>query len=155
MIIKAKRKEKIKRLKNIIGIICIIYICVCSNNISKTYRKKREKKASRKYIHITLSFWWVIALAFFDNIWFAIIPPITFVILNYISVKKDLIKVMEREEEKKDGQGTVYYALSLLILIILTFIINKPELGLVGVFTMGFGDGFVAICWKKSKKQTI
>lgn len=139
-------------IKNIIGII-VSYIFVFAVIISAKLIEKKGKEASRKYIHITLSFWWVIALAFFDNIWFAIIPPITFVILNYISVKKDLIKVMEREEEKKDGYGTVYYALSLLILIILTFIINKPELGLVGVFTMGFGDGFAAIVGKKVKSK--
>ena len=126
-------------LKNIIGII-ISYIFVFAVIISAKLVEKKGKEASRKYIHITLSFWWVIALAFFDNIWFAIIPPITFVILNYISVKKDLIKVMEREEEKKDGYGTVYYALSLLILIILTF-------------TMGFGDGFAAIVGKKVKSK--
>ena len=139
-------------LKNIIGII-VSYIFVFAVIISAKLVEKKGKEASRKYIHIVLSFWWIIAIAFFDNIWFAIIPPITFVILNYISVKKDLIKVMEREEEKKDGYGTVYYALSLLILIILTFIINKPELGLVGVFTMGFGDGFAAIVGKKVKSK--
>lgn len=143
-------------LKNIIGII-VSYIFVFTVIISAKLVEKKGKEASRKYIHIALAFWWVIVIAFFDNIWFAIIPPITFVILNYISVKKDLIKVMEREEEKKDGYGTVYYALSLLILIIVTFTIRKPELGLVGVFTMGFGDGFAAIIGKKvnSKQYKI
>lgn len=143
-------------IKNITGII-VSYIFVFVVIISAKLVEKKGKEASRKYIHITLSFWWVIALVFFNNIWFAIIPPITFVILNYISVKKDLIKVMEREEEKKDGYGTVYYALSLLILVIVTFIINKTELGLVGVFTMGFGDGFAAIIGKRvnSKQYKI
>lgn len=139
-------------LKNITGII-VSYIFVFAVIISAKLVEKKGKEASRKYIHITLSFWWIIVIALFDNIWFAIIPPITFVILNYISIKKDLIKVMERDEEKKDGYGTVYYALSLLILIIVTFIINKPELGLVGVFTMGFGDGFAAIIGKKIKSK--
>lgn len=141
-------------IKNITGII-VSYIFVFVVIISAKLVEKKGKEASRKYIHITLSFWWVIVLVFFNNIWFAIIPPITFVILNYISVKKDLIKVMEREEEKKDGYGTVYYALSLLILVIVTFIINKTELGLVGVFTMGFGDGFAAIIGKKIKASNI
>lgn len=139
-------------LKNIVGII-VSYIFVFAVIISAKLVEKKGKEASRKYIHIALSFWWVIIIAFFDNIWFAIIPPITFVILNYISVKKDLIKVMERDEDKKDGYGTVYYALSLLVLVIVTFIINKPELGFVGVFTMGFGDGFAAIVGKKIKSK--
>ena len=95
---------------------------------------------------------------FFNNVWFAAFVPLTFVIINYISYKKDIIKVMEREEDKKDGLGTVYYACSLLILVIITFgVLNKPILGLVPIFVMAFGDGLAAIFGKliKSKKYKV
>ncbi|MNT52012.1 Cytidylyltransferase family protein [compost metagenome] len=97
-------------------------------------------------------------MIFFDNVYIAIIGPLSFTILNYISCKKDLIKIMEREEEQKDGYGTVYYALSLLILAICTFgIFNNPDVGLVAVLTMAFGDGFAALVGKniKSKKYYV
>jgi phytol kinase len=95
---------------------------------------------------------------FFDNIWFAAFVPATFVVINYISYKKDIIKVMERDDDKKEGLGTVYYALSLLILVIVTFgILNKPILGLISVFIMAYGDGLAAIFGRliKSKKYKI
>ena len=56
-------------IKNITGII-VSYIFVFVVIISAKLVEKKGKEASRKYIHITLSFWWVIALVFFNNIWF-------------------------------------------------------------------------------------
>lgn len=118
--------------------------------------KKFEKKGvefSRKFIHIMLGNWWFIAMYFFTNVWSAMFVPITFVIINYVSYKKNLIKVMEREEQ--DGIGTVYYAISLLILIVVSFGIYKdPLLGLIPNLVMAYGDGFAAVFGKciKSKK---
>ena len=66
--------------------------------------------------------------------------------------EKDLIKVMEREEQ--DGLGTVYYALALLILAIVSFgIFKNPALGLVPVLVMAYGDGFAAIIGKSIKSR--
>lgn len=118
--------------------------------------EKRGKEASRKFIHIMLGNWWFIAMYYFTNVWFAMFVPITFVIINYLSYKKGIIKVMERE--KQDGLGTVYYALSLLILVIISFgIFNKPSLGLIPCLVMAYGDGLAAVIGKmiKSKKCTI
>ena len=114
--------------------------------------EKWGKELSRKYIHIMLGNWWIIAMLFFNNVWFAIIGPAVFVIVNYISYKKDLIKVMERD--KQDGFGTVYYALSLLILSIVAFgILKNPAIGLVPTLVMAYGDGLAAIIGKKTKSK--
>ena len=118
--------------------------------------ERKGKEISRKFIHIMLGNWWIIAMLFFNNVWFAILGPAVFVVVNYLSYKKDLIKVMERDEQ--DGFGTVYYALSLLILAILSFGIYKnPSLGLVPTLVMAYGDGLAAIIGKrfKSKKYKL
>lgn len=118
--------------------------------------EKRGEEASRKFIHIMLGNWWFIAMYFFSNVWFAIFVPITFVIINYVSYKRNLIKVMEREQQ--DGLGTVYYAVALLILAVVSFgIYHKPELGLVPNLIMAYGDGFAAVIgkWIKSKTYKI
>ena len=142
-------------MKNWIGLavsfayIALVIVC------AKLFEKK-GKEASRKFIHIMLGNWWIIAMIFFDNVWFASFGPAVFVIINFISYKKNLIKVMEREEQ--DGFGTVYYALSLLILSIISFGIYKnPVLGLVPTLVMAYGDGFAAIIGKnlKSKKYKL
>ena len=144
-------------MQNWIGIL-VSYIFIFLMIICGKLFEKVGKEASRKFIHIMLGNWWLIAMYFFNNVWFAAFVPLTFVIINYISYKKDIIKVMEREENKKDGLGTVYYACSLLILVIITFgVLNKPILGLVPIFVMAFGDGLAAIFGKliKSKKYKV
>ena len=118
--------------------------------------EKRGKEFSRKFIHIMLGNWWIIAMYVFSNVWFAIIGPASFVVINYLSYKTNLIKVMERDEQ--DGLGTVYYALSLLILAIISFGIYKnPALGLVPTLVMAYGDGLAAVVGKliKSKKYRL
>lgn len=114
--------------------------------------EKLGKEASRKFIHIMLGNWWFIAMYFFTNVWFAAFGPLTFIIINYLSYKKDIIKVMERDEQ--DGLGTVYYAFSLLVLVIVSFgIFKAPELGLIPTLVMAYGDGFAALIGKKIKSK--
>ncbi len=136
-------------MKNILGII-LSYIFIGIIIVFAKFFKKIGEEASRKFIHIMLSNWWFIAMYFFENALWASIVPLSFVVINYISYKKNLISVMERESQ--DGLGTVYYAISLLILAIITFgITNKPEIGLCSVLIMGYGDGLAAVIGKKVK----
>lgn len=136
---------------NFLGII-VSYLYIGLVIIGAKVFERRGKEASRKFIHIMLGNWWIIAMYFFTNVWFAVFVPTTFVIINYLSYKKDLIKVMERDEQ--DGLGTVYYAVALLILAIVSFgIFKKPSLGLVPTFVMAYGDGLAAIIGKKIKSK--
>ncbi len=140
---------------NFLGII-VSYLYIGLVIIGAKVFEKRGKEASRKFIHIMLGNWWIIAMYFFTNVWFAVFGPMTFVIINYLSYKKNLIKVMERDEQ--DGLGTVYYAVALLILAIVSFgIFKKPSLGLVPTLVMAYGDGLAAIIGKKirSKKYKL
>lgn len=106
--------------------------------IAAKYFEKFNKEASRKFIHILLSNWWLIAMAFFDHVIYAIIAPIVFVIINFLSYKGNLIKVMERDEEEKDGLGTVYFAFSLIPLVVLSYgITNNQLIGLVRILYYG------------------
>lgn len=142
-------------LNNILGIIIsFVYIGVLM--VVAKYFEKFDKEASRKFIHILLANWWLIAMAFFDNLVCALVPPIAFVVINYVSYKGKVIKVMERDDE--NGLGTVYFAASLIVLVVLSFgLKNNPLIGLVGFFIMAYGDGFAAIAGKglESKKYKV
>lgn len=147
-------------MNNIIGIgVSIVFIAIIM--LAGKMFEKAGKEASRKFIHIMLSNWWIIAIVFFDSMWFAGLLPAVFVVINYISFKTDLIKVMEREEGdvNKDSLGTVYYAISLLVLALVTFgpIVNNPLIGLCGILVMGYGDGLAAVIGQavESKKINI
>lgn len=144
-------------MKNIIGIVVsFVYIAVLM--VTAKYFEKWDKEASRKFIHILLANWWLIAMAFFDSVVWAMIPPIAFVVINFASYKLNLIKVMERDETTEDGIGTVYFAASLIPLVILSFgVTHNPLIGLIGFFAMTYGDGFAALVGKsvKSKEYQI
>lgn len=134
-------------MNNIFGIIVsIIFIGMIF--ISAKLFEKAGKEASRKFIHIMLSNWWIIAMIFFDNVFVAALLPAIFIVINYASYKMNIIKVMERNdgEENKDSLGTVYYAVTLFILAIITFgPIDNPLIGLCGIAVMGYGDGLAAV----------
>lgn len=143
-------------MNNVIGI-AVSYLFIFIIMILAKFFKKTGKETSRKFIHIMLCNWWFIAMYFFDNwIWAAFVPA-TFVVINFISYKKNLIGVMERERSEEEGLGTVYYAITLLILAITTFAMKRPELGLLPVLIMGYGDGMAAVVGKTipSKKYKV
>ena len=136
-------------MKNIVGLIASYAFVALIILLAKPF-ERLGKEASRKFIHIMLANWWLIAMYFFENAIWASIAPITFIIINYLSYKKDLIRVMERENQ--DGLGTVYYAISLLLIAIYTFgIINRPEIGLCACLIMGYSDGIASIVGKTIK----
>lgn len=136
-------------MNNLLGIVAS-YVAIAIVILSAKFFEKAGEETSRKYIHIMLSNWWFMAMYFFDNVICAAIVPASFVIINYLSYKKDLIKVMERQKE--DGLGTVYYAISLFLISIITFGITKrPEIGLASILIMGYGDGLAAVIGKSIK----
>lgn len=134
-------------MNNIFGIIVSIVFIGIIFMAAKLF-EKAGKEASRKFIHIMLSNWWIIAIIFFDNVFIAALLPAIFIVINYASYKMNIIKVMEREEGEanKDSLGTVYYAISLFILALITFgPLNNPLVGLCGIAVMGYGDGLAAV----------
>lgn len=113
------------------------------------------KEASRKFVHVGVAHWWILAMIFFKTPGMAVIGPITFVLLNYLSYRFDLFSAMERHGGRGD-LGTVYYALSLAILSWLTFgARSAPYVGAVGVLIMGYGDGFAAIVGQRYGRRKI
>ena len=142
-------------MNNFIGI-SVSYVYIALVIIGAKIFEKKGKEASRKFIHIMLGNWWFIAMYYFTNVWSAAFVPATFVIINYISYKKDLIKVMERDVQ--DGLGTVYYAISLLILVIVSFgVYKEPSLGLIPNLVMAYGDGLAGLLGRmiKSKRYKL
>lgn len=115
--------------------------------------KLLSNEGTRKFIHISVSNWWIIGMTYFDNKTYASIVPVVFIILNYISYRFNVIKAMERNEGKND-LGTVYFPISLLVLVLITFSsYSHPYVGALGILIMGYGDGFAAIIGKKFGRQ--
>lgn len=113
-----------------------------------------KNELTRKIIHIGISNWYFIAMIYFDNYLVAIIPPLSFIFLNYLSYRYKLIEGIERQNKK--DLGTIYYPISLFLLVLFSFgVINKPYIGLIGTLILGYGDGIASIIGEKFGKTKI
>lgn len=114
---------------------------------------KVESIVFRKLIHIFVGFSWFIMQYFFKDSYHLLIPPLAFVFFNYLSYKKNLISCMENNQQSK---GTIYYALSFLVLAFITVLNSEflPFYGL-GVLTMALADGIAPFVGFKFSKFKI
>ncbi len=114
-------------------------------------------EASRKVVHIGVSNWIVLALFIFQDWYFAIIGPVSFIVINYISWKLDLFGGMESGDK---SPGTVFFAITLSILTMHFWWLYNIGAGdfryiaVMGLLVLGWGDGFAAVFghrWGKKK----
>jgi len=143
-------------MNNIIGIIVSFVFVFAVIGLSTVLSNKGilDGEGSRKFIHIAVSNWWLIAMFTFDDPIWASFVPLMFVFINYLSYRKNVFKAMERDGSARD-LGTVYYAISLLILAYLTFNSDVKYIGAIGILIMGYGDGFAAIIGQKYGKHSF
>ncbi len=135
-------------LQNILGII-VSFIYVFAVIFLAGFLERFGKEASRKTVHILVANWWLIAMIFFTSPLWAAFVPACFVLLNGLSYRFNLFSAMERGEGRGD-LGTVYYAISLLILALFSFSpYGSPIIGGLGILVMGYGDGLAAVIGKK------
>jgi len=130
----------------------LILVLLLSTILQKKLNLKEE--VSRKIVHILVGLSWFIMIIFFETSWHLIIPPFTFIIINYLSYKKNLIPSMERKD--KNSLGTIYFAISFTILSIITVVNNDflPFYG-IGALIMTFSDGLAPFIGRKFYKYTI
>ncbi len=134
--------------RNVLGVIVgfafVFLMIFIATIIQKTFKLSNE--FSRKIIHISVGNWVFLALYYFTKWEYAIIGPVVFIFLNYLSYRTKLFAAMELEEK---NLGTVYYSISLTILTLLTFVPNPIRfLPFLGMMAMTWGDGFAAVVGK-------
>ncbi|MEG2447527.1 MAG: DUF92 domain-containing protein [Bacilli bacterium] len=135
-------------MSNWLGLlVSVIYILAVLGLASFCYKKKKlTALESRKFAHIGLCNWWLIAWIFFDNYIFASILPAIFIIINYCNYRFNFIPGIEEKVEKKRTMGTVWYTISLFILSVLLFQ-HKSFLfiGAIAILILGYGDGLAGL----------
>ena len=121
-----------------------IFLILLVTNILLT-KFNVSQEITRKLVHIFVGFSWFIMAKYFKTSIHLLIPPLTFIFINYISLKKNLIKPIS----KQDNFGTVYYAISFTLLAFFSICNPKflPYYGL-GVITMCLADGLAPLISK-------
>lgn len=102
---------------------------------------------TRKCIHIGVGFWGFVAYWTIDSWWIVMIPPFSFVLINLISYRWNLFPAMEIEDKR--NLGTIYYPLSICLLLLIFWRDNTKIVPVVGSMVMGLGDGFASIFGRK------
>jgi phytol kinase len=141
--------------KDVIGLILsfafVFLMIFLATLIQKLFKLSNE--FSRKIIHIAVGNWIFIALYYFDDWYIAIIGPLAFIFINFLSYKFTIFNAMELQEK---NPGTIYYPISLAVCTLLTYS-QKPLLILpyLGIMAMTWGDGMAAVIGKKFPVKNI
>ena len=121
-----------------------------------SHLKWLDDEGSRKFVHIGVSNW-IIFLLFFEHILFASIAPVAFILLNYLSYRKNIFKAIERSG--KGNLGTVYFPIALLLVVLFTFLVGENKIyspaAIAGILVLGYGDGLAAIIGKNFVKTRL
>jgi len=144
-------------MSNILGLgVSFLFVGAVIGGASLLHlRFKLTSSVTRKLIHISVSNWWLILMAFFDSLAYAVIGPICFIAVNAFSVFRKYIPAMEQEGARRHF-GTVYFPVSLLILVLLSFTGRIPlYAGAAGVLIMGYGDGLAALLGEYFGRRTF
>jgi len=95
----------------------------------------------RKLIHIFLSLAWIISYYYFGSTIHLIIPPISFVVINFVAYKYNIFKWAG-----KKPRGIIYYPLSFLILGMITYFHPSFYYAFgIGFFCMALADGLAPL----------
>jgi len=100
---------------------------------------------TRKLVHIGVGMWAFGTVLLFEHWYFAIIPPLSFVILSYISYRGEIFKSVETGE--RGNLGTVYFPISFAIVICLFW--ERPSLLAASLMPMTWGDALAAILGRR------
>ena len=96
---------------------------------------------TRKFVHIGVGMIAFLIVAMFKSWQFAIIPPLVFIGVNYVSYRRQIFAGMETGE--KGELGSVYFPISFVVLIPLLW--SRPALLVASLMTLTWGDSFAAI----------
>ncbi len=119
-----------------------LFLVLLISLILNKYFKVRTK-ITRKLVHIFICPCWIIMYHFFGTSIHMIIPPITFIIINYLSYKYSLIKSVE---DGTKSLGTIYYPISVVIMALVSYYVHSFYYAYgIGYFCMAFGDGFAPL----------
>lgn len=105
--------------------------------------------STRKFVHIAVGMWAFGTVLLFQTWYVAIIPPVSFVLINYISYRQDIFKAMESADKR--NLGTVYFPISFALIIALYW--AKPAAIVAGLMTMTWGDALASLVGQKWGKH--
>lgn len=108
-----------------------------------------SSESVRKIIHIGVSNWVFILVWCFDDVRFAVVGPVAFIILNAVFVHSGAAGLLGMGDRRRDN-GLVYFPFSLLVMTLLYYrgLIQAHDV-IAATLVMGYGDGLAALVGSK------
>jgi phytol kinase len=103
---------------------------------------------TRKFIHIAVGMISVPTVLWFGNLWWAIVPPLAFVVINYLDYRFGLIQAMM--SSNRSNLGTVYFPLAFAVVLVIFWgdpsrPATNPHLIVAALMPLTWGDALAAI----------
>ncbi|MGD2040864.1 MAG: phosphatidate cytidylyltransferase [Anaerolineae bacterium] len=102
---------------------------------------KRPQEFTRKFIHIGVGMWVVGTVFLFETWYLALIPPISFIVINALSYWRGTFQAMEGGD--RGNLGTVYFPLSFAVLIYCFW--SQPVLMVASLMPLTWGDAMAGL----------
>ena len=103
-----------------------------------------HKEGARKFLHISVVHWILLAPLLFDNWRVAITVPLSFIFINAYVARHDILSFMKPRDNLRE-YGSVLYAISLTFLTYFLFREGLQSIVFFAALTMGYGDGLSAL----------
>lgn len=100
---------------------------------------------TRKFIHIAVGMYSILAILIFDRREWAIIPPAAFIIINFLDWKYGVLQSMTSSD--RSNLGTVYFPLSFVVIIWVFW--DRPALLVASLMPMTWGDALAAVIGRR------
>jgi dolichol kinase len=102
---------------------------------------KRPQQFTRKFIHIGVGMWVVGTVLLFETWYLALIPPVSFIVINAFSYWRGTFQAMEGSD--RANLGTVYFPLSFAVLIYCFW--SQPVLMVASLMPLTWGDAMAGL----------
>ena len=111
---------------------------------------------TRKFIHIAVGMISVPTVLWFGNLWWAIVPPLAFVVVNYLDYRFGVIQAMM--SSNRSNLGTVYFPLAFAAVLVLfwgdpSHPTAYPRLIVATLMPMTWGDALAALAGERYGKH--
>ncbi len=109
--------------------------------------KGLSAESTRRFAHIAVGLWIIPTLFLFTKWYWAALPPAVAVVVNFVSLRMQLMKSIERRE--KHDYGTVFFPVSFVLCIAAFFHSAHMEAAAAGIIIMALGDAAAGIVGRK------
>lgn len=107
--------------------------------------RKLSSDFTRKFIHISVGMYSILAVILYDRWQWAVIPPAAFIVINFLDWKFGILQAMTSSD--RSNLGTVYFPISFCVIIWLFW--DKPALLIGSLMPLTWGDSFAAVIGKR------